>query len=538
MGAVLCSLFVHQMNTAVTMAQVIPIVAGSELHDYVRFLELQGQLVAGPYMFRGYTTQYDLSSQRADSAHVWSARLRLRSRVESVPGIRVVTLTPETEIKYNSSYPRSYNDGVVWAGRGFSGTFTGGVEVRWGPATGTFLPTVYFVQNRDFETEPIRFLARSEFAYPWTPNIDFPQRFGDDAFGDFDWGQSGVRIDLGGFTAAFSNESMWWGPAVWNPILMSSTAGGFPHVDVGTAHPVDIGIGKFEVRSMWGRLSESDYFDNNPLNNRSYITGLTLGYAPSFLSGVMVGVSGIVYGEWPQDGLSFSDVFRVVKEAFNEKFLQRDGSTFPLPRGQFLQFVGRWRFPEVGFETYAEWVRGDLNVNLRDFLVEPDHTRGYTLGFQKLLPSDGPTYRLRGEITTLGRSRTTNVRASPRYLVDPAVGPGYTHRGQPIGAGIGPGGNGQFISVDRYTSGGRLGLSFQRIRFDDDAFFLRFTRADAFAFESNDVELTLGLSGYWFVDMFDLGATLHLSRRLNWYFERANDVSNVNGTVTLRWRGR
>lgn len=65
-------------------------------------------------------------------------------------------------------------------------------------------------------------------------------------------------------------------------------------------------------------------------------------------------------------------------------------------------------------------------------------------------------------------------------------GPGrYTHRGQPIGAGIGPAGNGQFISVDRDTSGGRLGLSFQRIRFDDDAFFSRFTQANAFAFDRN-----------------------------------------------------
>lgn len=87
-----------------------------------------------------------------------------------------------------------------------------------------------------------------------------------------------------------------------------------------------------------------------------------------------------------------------------------------------------------------------------------------------------------------GAGRDHDIGPLP-YRRNPCVaqlsgGPGrYTHWGQPIGAGIGPAGNGQFISVDRDTSGGRLGLSFRRIRFDDDAFFSRFTQANAFAFD-------------------------------------------------------
>ena len=518
--------------------QVTPIVVGSELDDYLRFLELRGEITGGPLIFRSFTSRDNLGSQLTGTAHIWADRIRFVSRSKVLHGVQINLLTPETQAVYNSEYPRSFNDGVLWAGKGLSGTLTAGAQIRWGPVTGTIYPTFHFSQNRDFETVAVASPARSEFAYPWTPNIDFPQRFGSDAFSELDWGQTGIRIDLTGFTAGFSTENMWWGPGVRNAIIMSNTAGGFPHVDIGTRYPVSIGIGKLEVRSIWGQLSESDYFDNNPLNNRGYITGLTLGYMPTFLPGLVVGASGIVYEEWPQDGLSFSDIYRVLKETANRKFLQRDGSTFPVPRGQFLSFVGRWTFPQIGFETYAEWVRSDLNINLRDFVVAPDHTRGYTLGFQKILESQGGTFRLRGEVTTLGRSRTVGVRASPVYLVDPAVGPGFTHRGQSLGAGIGPAGNGQFIGLDRYTARGRWGVSFQRIRFDDDAFFRRFTRADAFAFERHDTELTLGVSSYWFVEDFEIGAALYLSRRLNWYFERGNDVTNTNGNVTVRWRGR
>lgn len=518
--------------------QVAPIVVGSELDDYLRFLELRGEIVGGPLLFRSFTSRDNLSSQLTGTAHVWGDRIRFVSRSKVLHGVQINVLTPETQAVYNSEYPRSFNDGVLWAGKGLSGTLTAGAQIRWGPVTGTIYPTFHFSQNRDFESVTVRFPTRSEFAYPWTPNIDFPQRFGSDAFAELDWGQTGIRLDLTGFTAGFSTENMWWGPGVRNAIMMSNTAGGFPHVDIGTRYPVSIGIGKLEVRSIWGQLSESDYFDNNPLNNRGYITGLTLGYMPTFLPGLVVGASGVVYEEWPQDGLSFADIFRVLKETANKKFLQRDGSTFPVPRGQFLSFVGRWTFPQIGFETYAEWVRSDLNINLRDFVVAPDHTRGYTLGFQKILESRGGPFRLRGEVTTLGRSRTAGVRASPVYLVDPAVGPGFTHRGQSLGAGIGPAGNSQFVGLDRYTARGRWGVSFQRIRFDDDAFFRRFTRADAFAFDRHDVELTLGVSSYWFVEDFEIGAALYLSRRVNWYFERGNDVTNTNGNITVRWRGR
>ena len=84
---------------------------------------------------------------------------------------------------------------------------------------------------------------------------------------------------------------------------------------------------------------------------------------------------------------------------------------------QLLSVHARWTFPQVGFEAYVEWARNDFSGNLRDFLVEPDHSSGYTVGFWKMLPSGEGTIVLRGELTHLGRLLPREVRRSPTYYV-------------------------------------------------------------------------------------------------------------------------
>ena len=150
------------------------------------------------------------------------------------------------------------------------------------------------------------------------------------------------------------------------------------------------------------------------------------------------------------------------------------------------------------------------------------------------------TVRLRGELTVLGKSLTFLSRdgktGGPFYVHGQAP-QGYTHRGQLLGAGIGPGSNSQFIAVDRYTANGRWSVFLRRVRFDDDAFYDRFVPGSVtFAFEFHDAEFTVGGSVFRFLGDFDVGAGLELSRRLNWYFERGNHVTNVNGKLTVRWK--
>ncbi len=524
---------VFSLISAPLVARQRSIVVGSELDDYIRLLELDGKVTGAPLVFRPLSARQFLSDLAVDSSHTWSDFYPFNTGVTDTRKLTVEPIHPTVGFIYNSKYPRTGNDGALWSGNGISASISGGARVTWGPLTGTLFPTIYASQNRDFVLAPITFNDRTEFAYPWSGNIDWPQRFGNDAVKEFDLGQSGIRLDLGAFTAGVSTENLWWGPAIRNPIIMSNAGPGFPHVDLGTGRPVHTSIGYVEVRAIWGELRESDFFDTDPDNQRRYITGLTLGYQPNFLPGLTIGATRILYQTWPVDGLGTGEIFDFLGEFFNTR---RDtlagGQVANDPSDQMLSVVTRWLLPESGFDFYVEWARGDFSGSLFDFVLEPDHSRAYTFGFQKTLSSAGGRFRLRGEHTTLGRSATEGVRANPTYYTHHIATQGYTHKGQLVAAHIGPAGQSQFIGLDRYYRTGRWSLSFSRVRFNDDYFFA--TKPPA---RPHDTELTWGLSTLWFLPNVDLETSVEISRRLNWNFILKNHVTNVKVGLRLGWRG-
>ncbi len=213
-----------------------------------------------------------------------------------------------------------------------------------------------------------------------------------------------------------------------------------------------------------------------------------------------------------------------------------DGSGVNDSTDQLISVHARWLLPKSGFEAYVEWARNDFSGSLRDFVLEPDHSSGYTMGFHKSFAATSSTYLLRAELTHLGRLLPIEVRASPTYYVH-GIAQGYTQRGQMMGAHIGPGSNSEFIGLDRYTSGGRMGVYFERVRFDDDAYFENFGRD--FTRNGHDMELTAGFGLFRFLGPLEVGADLALSLELNRNFRLRplpDDVTNLNAVITAKWR--
>ena len=175
----------------------------SERGRYARMLEAREAVPTFPLIFRGLYTEAS-ASETKDSLTPWRPGRGPRIRRIGNSSVTVAIIPFDLKTQLNSKYPRGSNDGALWAGKGISGQIHGGVRVSWGPLTGTFLPTVYYTRNASFETAPVTFTDRSVFGYAWSPNIDLPQRFGADALTEYNWGQSGVRLNLGRFTAAFS----------------------------------------------------------------------------------------------------------------------------------------------------------------------------------------------------------------------------------------------------------------------------------------------------------------------------------------------
>ena len=75
-------------------------------------------------------------------------------------------------------------------------------------------------------------------------------------------------------------------------------------------------------------------------------------------------------------------------------------------RDQLLSLFGRWIFPESGFEVYAEWAHIELPRSVRDLLLAPQHTQGYTLGLQWARPAGRgeAVFRLQAELSNLEQS--------------------------------------------------------------------------------------------------------------------------------------
>ena len=517
--AVLIGVLVHLPGR---LAAQIP---GNEQEEYHRLLELTGQVTGSPLLYRSMSSN-EAASVTADSVP-WPKPI-------APPGRRLFPLGLTGMGTFNSRYASGINDGALWSGRGFSGSIAGGFRYTVGPFSATLYPTLWAAQNRSFDIVTVTTPPYSPWSNPWhVGGIDWPQRFGSKALARLDAGQSDVRLQTHGVTLGLSSENLTWGPAFRNPIVMSNSAAGFPHVDLGTSGPIRTPLGMLEARLVWGRLAESSFFDTLSTNDARLFTGLTVGLQPRWLPGMTLGVTRVLYATWDSTTRA-ADFVEVFQPFFKDNFRTTSNPEGDDRRDQVLSLIGRWVLPEGGFEAYVEWARNDHNINLRDFLSEPDHSQAWTLGFQKSLGHGARRQRLRGEWTHLGRSETFQVRPTPTYYVHHIVTQGYTHEGQLLGAGIGPGSNSQHVGFDTYSPSGRWGGYIERVGYDNDAYYARFgpTRY----YEGHNVEVTLGASAYRRVtDRLATSLLVRLTRELNRHYVVKNDVTNLHMTLHATW---
>ena len=527
-------LFSVTLSAAPLTGQRVPV--GDPLEDYIRLLQVAGRADLAPLSIRPLSRDRVLRSIDAEQTHPWQNRY---STARDEPqGVWYRFPDPKARAYWNSDHPVMRADGAVWQGKGGTLQLAAGATLGYGPVTASFYPSFIVTQNREFEIVDVPSgFNISPFGDPWYGGaIDRPQRFGADGYSTFDLGQSSVRLDYGVLALGGGTENLWWGPAVRNGIVMSNSAPGFPHAFLGTSGPANIAIGKVQAQWIWGRLAESDYFDDDPDNDGRYVTGLVFDFEPAPIPGLYLGGSRLFYQLLPPGGLDFSDLFLVFQGVTKDSQSTPQNPTGNDERDQLISLFGRWVFPESGFEAYVEWARNDHARDLRDFVLQPAHSQAYTVGFQKVFELASPKLlRVHGEATHLELSKTLLDRPNPTYYVHGIVRQGYTHRGQVVGASIGPGGNSQYLGIDLFANWGKVGGFFLREDHDLDAYY-RLRQQGALGVRQNDVEMTLGVTARVFFPAVDLSGTLAWGRELNRYFVSRNDVTNLHLDVGLRWR--
>lgn len=415
-------------------------------------------------------------------------------------------LAPELLLVSNSALPHTLNDGALWAGRGTSVRLRGGGRFAWRGLAVVLAPEYVRSQNRRFPLPDTTIAPplppeRDSFANPWhvrPGSIDLPLRMGPRGLSQVLPGQSSITLAGPVLAAGLATDDAWWGPGVRNAIVLSSNAAGVPRFFLRTARPLRTGAGRFEGMLFTGGLTESAFFDTTTANDLRSVSGLAATWVPAGAPGLTVGVARTVYRPvdgWTDVPLRLFDALTSWRRPNDRP--PADSSQTPGP-DQVVALFARYVLPAAGVEAWLEVARSELPRSLRDFLESPDHSRGYTMGLQwSRAAARGARVRVQAEITSLERSASFRSRPTTTWYTSRAVLQGYTQRGQPLGAAIGPGSSSQWLAADWFAPSWRAGLFVERIRWDNDAWYDHGPGPALTQYCGNDVSVTLGGRGGW-----------------------------------------
>lgn len=378
-------------------------------------------------------------------------------------GVTARIYGPEWFNSYNTAAPYGQNDGALWQGRGYNTSLTAGVRLEGYGFELTFKPQVCWSQNIDFDHNPD--IYPNPYSYSFksgTVNhkIDIVQRYGDKSFWNFDLGDSEIRWSWQTFTLGFGTQNPWLGPAYINPMLGSNNAPGYLKFDIGIRKTELIipylgwSLGHIEGRLWVGQLKESKYFDSFNNNDFRMLSALAVSFAPSFISGLTVGINRIFMTYWRTDNLKY--IFRLFTDS-RENALASSGND----EDQKFALFANWTFPKVGFTIYGEFGRDDFSS---DEETNPFHTAIYTIGAKQSIPLPfGFKSELNLEWNNFEMSQDFQLQWEYLgYYSHGFVNQGYTQNGQVIGSGYGWAGNSQFIQYKIYYPYGFTAIKFHR----------------------------------------------------------------------------
>ena len=253
------------------------------------------------------------------------------------------------------------------------------------------------------------------------------------------------------------------------------------------------------------------------------MTGVSIGFEPQWIDGLHLGFDRSFYTKWSEFDYNLKELF-VTTIRFDAPPDPEEG----LANDEFDQLASataRWTFPEVGFEPYIELAYNDFGFSVLG--PEPEHSRAIMLGFTKIFDiSPSQKIAMTMEHTTLGFTRTSLVRPTLSYYMHSITRQGYTHQGQIIGSGIGPGSHTTNLFIRFYKKNVMHGFLLNYIRFYDDYYYENFDATDR-----HDYEVSLGYNGVFHISNFRLETGLIISRRQNLHFIKGNDVYNLQLSV-------
>ena len=544
----------------------------SYLTDYLRTSQLVGNFKSDV----SFTLKpFDISKNGIEiSKEIFDSEKYAPTLLSFLKGKGKIKILPiDYNIEINSHHPYNRNNGSMVPNRGYQHILSSGIYAEIGPLSIQLKPEYLFSENKDFEGfgegPNGHYSAIWAKRYSLWNKIDMPERFGEKSINEILIGQSSIKLNYKGLSIGVSNENIWWGPSIRNSIMMSNHARGFKHITFNTNKPLTTKIGNFEWQIISGRLESSGFTPPNTeiehagtklyipkINQRGrtddwrYLQGYSITYSPKWISGLSIGFirwaqaySALYRGEyvWMEGNPSWFPAFQNLFRK-NDRYQNYEQQTNQAA-GVFL----RWLWKESKAEIYFDYHHNDSKHNIRDLLLDSDHSRAVTIGLQKVFKISNDNYLFSWEWTQMEQSATRLLRNAGSWYEHGWTFDGYTNKGEVLGAGIGPGSNSQYFALNRIRDNEKLGLALEIIDQDNDFYHLAFAtginQKSDFRRYWKDFNLHLNFSKKY--KYFWVSSNLMYSRGLNYqwdlddtvteYYHPGNDVNNFHMTLKLAY---
>ena len=477
------------LNSLWSAAQSLP-VGTPVLEDYLRRQQLLGKADSSfsfmvrpifPAIAFGKENGVDLDGSFTDLEQ--SKTTTVTKEGQEIFRVMPVSL----RMQYNSKLPFGINNGLMIPNVGLQTVLSGGIYYEYKNLSVQFQPEILLAQNKDFEGFPLEHDGSTwrEY-YEWLNFMDIPERFGRRNYNVLLPGQSSIRYNIASLSFGISTENIWWGPGRRNSLIMSNNAPGFLHGTINTRKPIPTLIGSFEGQLIAGQLQNSGYeppgsdyvYRQHPLyvpkrdGDWRYLSGLVLVYQPKWVPGLSLGYSSVSQ-MYHNDMHTLGDYLPIFNGGKGSKSII---NTDVAKRNQLSSGFFRWMDSNGHFEFYGEYGSNGNDRTFGTFISNPDLTRAFTFGFSNLIPMSKPDQyiQLGAEMTQTGQTVRETIFDKNSWYTHPHVRHGYTHRGQVLGAGNGPGSNVLFLEGAWVKDFNRIGFHLERIVYNSDFYYKRF----------------------------------------------------------------
>jgi hypothetical protein len=278
-----------------------------------------------------------------------------------------------------------------------------------------------------------------------------------------------------------------------------------------------------EARLWVGKLTESEYFDNDPSNDYTMFHGLSAAYAPSFLPGLVFSINRVCLVPWEWENLKYI-------------IINSDNTI----EDQKLSFDLSWTFPQVGFEIFGELGIDDyVPGGTAGYIRHPFHTTVYTAGLKKII-NISPEKNIFGEIVFesnwMEMTQDFQFEWHYSFYFHNLITQGYTNKGQWLGNGNSFGGNSQYLAYKIYYPQGSTTLFVSRNNPDNNYLYKEAIYDSAENKElgrknanANKANFLLGLSsGLFFKKIFFISGGLVYDLIINPLYGPSNNGHDIS----------